>query len=129
MPSKLMNIKEALEYARTHNLKGIKVKDGYLYYVNSIGKKKKVKIKPNLLIYHRGKGRWAVYSIERDLKIVSHKLNINVKNKTKWTHYGDIEPERVINKTKVVYAKVGRGKGIKKKIKRKIPSGKGTKSL
>jgi len=129
MPSRLMTIKEALEYAKAYNLKGIKVQGGYLLYTNSVGNQKKVKIKSGMLIYYRGKGRWAIYSPKRDAKIIAHKLTIPVKDKSKWSHYGDLNPEKVVTKSKVVSAKVGKGEGKKKKIKRRIPSGHGEKSL
>jgi len=129
MPSKLMTVSEALQYAKIHGYKGIKVEGNYLIYTNSNGKKSRVRITKDLLIYYRGRGRWAVYNPIKDAKIVSHKLRVKVKDPKKWAVYGDINPEYEPNRMKEVIAKVGRGKGIKKKVKRRLPVGGGKKSL
>jgi len=129
MPSKLMTIPDALQYAKKYKLSGIKVEGNTLVYVNSVGKTKRVPIKKGMLIYYRGGGKWAIYSPERDAKIISHKIRVPVKDKKAWQHYGDLNPEMEFSNSKEVYAKIGRGKGKRKKIKRKIPKGGGKNSL
>jgi len=126
MPSKLMTIPEALQYARKNKLKGLRVLESgsnfYLVeYVNSVGKKTKKKIQKNTLVYYRGSGKWAVYSPERDALIPSSNkiTKYKVKNPSKWANYGDNKTTGyIVKETKL---KVGRGKGRKKKGKRKIP--------
>jgi len=129
MPSKLMTIKEALSYKKKYKLTGLEVVGKYLIYTNSVGRKVKVPIKKDMLIYYRGNGRWAVYSPERDRKIIAHKIRIKVKNKRQYLHYGDINPEKTLTKSRRMLAKVGRGKGRKKYLNRRIPSGGGKRSI
>ncbi|MEO2154835.1 MAG: hypothetical protein ABGW69_03435 [Nanoarchaeota archaeon] len=130
MPSRLMTIKEAFQYAKLHKYKGlISYVNGVLTYINSNGKKAKVKVPPNTLIYYRGSGKWAIYDPKKDAKIISHKIRINVRDPKKWVNYGDINPEKIVIKKKKVKKKVGRGKGKKKEVIQFVPVGGGKKSI
>ena len=120
MPSRLMTISEALQYAKKYKLEGIKVTGNILEYVNSSGNLTRVKIDKNTLVYYRGRGRWAIYSPERDAKIPSHRKpqDYKVRVPRAWAQYGDMNPVkevRTIKKKK----KVGRGKGKRKVVTEK----------
>lgn len=117
-----MTINEALEYAKKHGLEGIEVRGGYLIYRNSSGNTRKVKLTKGMLIYYRGSGKWAIYSPLRDMMILAHKIPDNLKKREKWLQYGDLNPPPFKSEVKVVRkAKVGRGKGKRKSVVKRVP--------
>jgi len=132
MPSGLMSVKEALEYAKKNLIGGlILLNNGKLLkYKNSSGNWTTIKVTPNLLLYHRGKGKWAVYNPQRDAKIISHKIPSTIKNKKRYMNYGDLNPEKTPNRKIKAVIIPGKARKKKKIVKvRKAPIGGGKNSL
>lgn len=73
MVSKLMTVREAVEYAKRNKIGGVIAYGGGWFRIR-IGKNRWRQVSGDTLVYHRGKGIWSIYSKKRDAKRKSKQI-------------------------------------------------------